>query len=302
MQDLQSASINGLNIHWLDKGQGEPVVFIPGAIGDYRTWTCQVDAFAKYFRVIVMNRRFQFPEKYEQGGSSSVADNCDDLLRLLKYLHLSKVTLVGHSYGGYIAIAFAEKYPDMIDKLVLEEPAVFTLITSNPNNPITMIPLALKDFGAALSFMRTGIKGIKPTQNYIAQGEFEKAKLSVINGIMGHKVPLDELNPIMRQGLEDNIASFEGDSRKAFIYPLPKEKLRAMKTKTLLLEGDKSPKWFQHICKELKQILPDAQLVKLISSTHWLHLDKADDFNKTVINFLKKEGNSISNANTSCLS
>lgn len=287
MDNLQSTTINGLTIRWLDKGQGEPVVFIPGAIGDYRSWTNQVDDFAKHFRVIVMNRRFQFPDKYPQGGSSSVADNCDDLLGLLQHLQLNKVSLVGHSYGGYIAIAFAEKYPGMINKLVLEEPAVFTLITSNPNNPIKLIPLAIKDFGAAVSFMRTGLKGIKPTQDYLAKGELEKAKLSVTNGIIGHVVRLDELNPIMRQGVEDNIATFEGDSRKAFIYPLTKERLRAMNTKTLLLEGDKSPKWFQHICKELKQLLPNAQLVKLTSPTHWLHLDLAEEFNKTVIKFIK---------------
>lgn len=58
-------------------------------------------------------------------------------------------------------------------------------------------------------------------------------------------------------------------------------------TKTLLLASHQSPKWFQHICPELKQILPNAELVKLISPTHWLHLDLADEFNKTTINFIK---------------
>ena len=289
MENLHSANINGLTIHWLDKGQGEPVIFIPGAIGDYRSWTNQVNDFAKFFRVIVMSRRFQFPEKYPRGGSSSVEDNCNDLLGLLKHINLGKVTLVGHSFGGYIALAFAEKYPHMVKKLVLEEPAVFTFITNNPNNPVKLIPVAIKDFAAATSFMRTGLVGIKPTQSYLAKGDFEKAKLSVTNGIIGHKVRLFELNPIMRQGVEDNIATFEGDSRTAFNYPLTRKRVRKIKTKTLLLEGGKSPKWFRYICKELNQILPNVEMIKLASPTHWLHLDMAIEFNKTVIPFIKNE-------------
>lgn len=95
MENLQSAYINGQTIHWLDKGQGKTVILVPGSNGDFRAWTNQMQAFSKHFRTIAISRRFQFPEKYIAGGSSSVDDNCNDLLQLLSHLNISKVSLVG---------------------------------------------------------------------------------------------------------------------------------------------------------------------------------------------------------------
>ena len=77
-------------------------------------------------------------------------------------------------------------------------------------NPLQLIPLFIEDFGVAASFLRTGLKGIKPTKNYLSKGEIEKAKLAFANGIVGHSITLDELNPIIRQGLDDNIKTFAG--------------------------------------------------------------------------------------------
>lgn len=288
MTQLQSVMINGITLHWLDIGQGEPVVFIPGAIGDYRSWTYQTEEFAKHFRVIVLSRRFQYPSKYPKGGSSSVPDNCNDLLGLFQHLSINKATLIGHSYGGYIALAFAEKYPYMVDKLVLEEPSVFGFITNSPYNPLKLISVALKDVGAAISLVRSGLKGVIPSRVYLARGQFEKAKLAVAEGLFGHKVTLEGLNPVLLQTLEDNITTFEGDIRNAFDYPLTRGKLKKVDTKTLLLSSNYSPRWFGYICRTLKEILPHTELIIMDSPTHWIHLDLPEEFNQTVIRFIQK--------------
>lgn len=289
MEKLNSHDINGVRLHWIDQGSGYPVVFLPGALADYRIWSQQADEFSRHYRTIITNRRYQFPEKYPAGGMSSVSENCDDLLQLLNHLGLKKITLVGHSYGGYIALAFAEKYPEMVSKLVLEEPGVFSLITTNPNNPFKLLPLILKDPGAALSFLRTGLVGIKPTQKFLAKGQLTEAKLAITNGIIGHQVSLDQLHPIMRQGLEDNIETFEGDSRNAFDYPLSVEKIKKIKAPTLLLSSDKAPKWFGYISKQLNRLLPNSELVRIQSPTHWLHVDMPEVFNQKVIAFIKSD-------------
>jgi len=288
METLHNHIINGNRIHWIDKGSGHPVVFIPGAIADYRIWEQQLDEFARHFRVIIMNRRYQYPETCPKDSSSSVPDNCNDMLGLLNHLDIKKASLIGHSYGGYIALAFAEKHPQMVTRLVLEEPGVFSLITSNPNNPLKLVPLMLKDFRAAVSFMRSGIVGIKPTQKYLAKGKLQEARLAIANGIIGHKVTLDQLHPVMRRGLEDNIASFEPDSRNAFDYQLSVARIKKIPIRTLLLSSDKAPKWFGYIARRLHQLLPNAEFVRTQSPTHWLHNDLADEFNEKVISFLQR--------------
>ncbi|MBK6544366.1 MAG: hypothetical protein IPG12_03700 [Saprospiraceae bacterium] len=75
-----------------------------------------------------------------------------------------------------------------------------------------------KNFGVATSFLRTGLKGIKPTRKYLSNNEFQKAKLSFANGIVGHPVKLEDLNPTMRQGLEDNIKTLQKVKRHLHIH------------------------------------------------------------------------------------
>ncbi len=135
--------------------------------------------------------------------------------------------------------------------------------------------------------MRSGLKGIKPAKRHLANHAYEKAKLSFVNGAVGRPLKLHELHPIMRQGLDDNIATFAIES-ETFGYPLTIGQIKGMQVKTLLLKSDKSPRWFGYICAQLNRVLPNSELKTLNASTHWLHLDEADLFNSTVVNFIER--------------
>jgi len=50
--EVKSIFINGDSIHYIDVGKGDPVVFVHGGLGDYRTWGAQMDEFAENHRVI----------------------------------------------------------------------------------------------------------------------------------------------------------------------------------------------------------------------------------------------------------
>lgn len=276
----------GVNIHWLEKGTGDTLVFLPGSNGDYRTWSQQWEYFSSRFRVIAVSRRYQYPDRYRPHSSSTVEENCHDLYQLLVHLNIPNITLVGHSFGGYVALAFAQKYGGLVQKLILEEPAVFPFIMRKSFNPLRLIPLFFKDFTAATSFMRTGLKGIRPTRTYLAAGEFEQAKLAFVNGIIGHAAGLESLNPLMRQGLDDNIGTFTAESQTAFSYPLTLKQIKNMGVETLLLQSDKSPHWFSYICQQLSHVMPHAQLRTISARTHWLHLDEAELFNAAIIKFM----------------
>jgi non-heme chloroperoxidase len=49
--------INGLTLHYIELGQGTPVVLVHGTLGDYRTWDGQLEAFSKGYRLISYSRR-----------------------------------------------------------------------------------------------------------------------------------------------------------------------------------------------------------------------------------------------------
>ena len=56
--EVKAVFINGDSLHYIDVGKGDPVVFVHGGIGDYRTWGAQMDTFAKNHRVIAYSRRY----------------------------------------------------------------------------------------------------------------------------------------------------------------------------------------------------------------------------------------------------
>lgn len=287
MDNLQSLSINGIKLHWLEKGSGEPVILMPGAIGDYRSWENQLNDFSKRFRVIALSRRYAYPSKYEPGGDGSIDPCIADLMGLVEHLGLKKISLVGHSYGGYICLVFAHKYPQLVKKLVLEEPTIFPYITNNPQNPLKLLPLALKDFRAAVSFFKMGFFGLRPCKAALAKGDFDAARMAFFKAIVSSHMAFEASNPNLQQQLRDNIEAFQGENNP-FVYPFKKVQIKEVNTKTLILEGDKSPRWFGYICEQLRRDMPRAELLKFKAPTHWLHLDMAGVFNEKVIAFLQK--------------
>jgi pimeloyl-ACP methyl ester carboxylesterase len=96
-------------------GAGSPVVLLHGAFMDRRSWDHQRPAFARRFRVVRYDIR-PFGESSRPEKAYSVPG---DLLRLLDHLKIGRAHLVGHSFGGGVALDFALLYPERVASLVL---------------------------------------------------------------------------------------------------------------------------------------------------------------------------------------
>jgi cis-3-alkyl-4-acyloxetan-2-one decarboxylase len=126
---------NGLSMHYLDEGSGDPVVMVHGN----PTWSF-------YYRNLVLALRGQYrcivPDHIGCGLSDkpqppvydySLRSRVDDLTALLNHLQLDKnVTLVVHDWGGMIGMAWAAKHVPAIKKLVILNTAAFPLPASKP--------------------------------------------------------------------------------------------------------------------------------------------------------------------------
>ena len=53
LSQLKQVKVNGAVFNYIDKGNGEPIVFIHGGLEDYRTWDAQIDTFSSRARLIV---------------------------------------------------------------------------------------------------------------------------------------------------------------------------------------------------------------------------------------------------------
>jgi pimeloyl-ACP methyl ester carboxylesterase len=116
--------VKDIDIHYQQRGEGPDLVLIHGITGDMSTWYLQVmPALAKEFRVTAYDLRGHGYSDVTASGYTS-AHMAADLCALLDGLGIERAHLVGHSFGGTIALHCAGLYPERVASLVLGEPMV----------------------------------------------------------------------------------------------------------------------------------------------------------------------------------
>ena len=105
-------------ISYTDQGKGTAVVLLHGFLENKKMWDAFIPEWSKKFRVITIDL-LGHGETECMGYVHSMENNADVVHEVLSELRLRKVILVGHSMGGYVALAFAELYPDAVKGLVL---------------------------------------------------------------------------------------------------------------------------------------------------------------------------------------
>ncbi|MCL6265854.1 alpha/beta fold hydrolase [Flagellimonas myxillae] len=110
-------------------GTGETILFVHGSQEDYRVFMPQLELLKEDYNVITYSRRFNYPNtsEYHEGTSFSVESEAKDLAALIKVLKVQSVHLVGHSYGGLVAMEYAHKNPMKIRSISLSEPPLLRL-------------------------------------------------------------------------------------------------------------------------------------------------------------------------------
>lgn len=111
-------NINGIRINYTDEGKGFPLVFVHGFPLSRKAWQKQIDALKNSYRVIAPDLR-GLGENDAMTGTITMGQFADDVQALVKQLNMGPIVLVGHSMGGYVALAFARKYPELLRGLVL---------------------------------------------------------------------------------------------------------------------------------------------------------------------------------------
>jgi pimeloyl-ACP methyl ester carboxylesterase len=124
----------GIRLHYLEAGQGAPIVFVHGGMGDCFSWQPQLDAFAPQFRVISYSRRYSYPNANPADERNHSSRNeARDLDAFLRRLRCRPAHIVGTSYGALIALTYALNRPREVLSLVLAEPPLLPWVRAAPN-------------------------------------------------------------------------------------------------------------------------------------------------------------------------
>jgi pimeloyl-ACP methyl ester carboxylesterase len=115
---VKQIQFKNTSISYSDTGKGTTIVLLHGFLENQHMWDNYVVAFAKRNRVITIDLLGHGKTEC-LGYVHSMEDNADVVHAVLAELRIRKAILVGHSMGGYVALAFAELYPKNVKGLVL---------------------------------------------------------------------------------------------------------------------------------------------------------------------------------------
>ena len=251
--------------------QGEPLIFIHGAMGDWRSAAPQWTAFAADFDCVSYSRRFSFPNV----NPPPAPDHCAlheafDLRLLLDALKMERAHLVGSSYGGFTALALAVASPERVASVVsVEAPMMKYAYRTQAGAQI------------AEAFRRDTIE---PANAAFRAGDDARGAAIMTGGISGGAISVD--SPAMRRRMQ-NLLAMKSLALSTDEFPLLEpEKLAALPMPVMLVCGGNTAPVHRAIFDNVVAVMPQAQVAVIDGAGHGVARDQPGAFNALVRRFL----------------
>jgi 4,5:9,10-diseco-3-hydroxy-5,9,17-trioxoandrosta-1(10),2-diene-4-oate hydrolase len=277
----RTVTVAGKPIFFAETGSGPAVVMLhgggPGASG-VSNYSRNIDALAKHFRVIV-------PDMPGYGRSVKGVDQGDpfgypaDMIRgLVDELGIDSAHLVGNSYGGAAALRLALDTPHRVGKLVLMGPGGIGITRGLPT--------------AGLKSLLSYYGGDGPSRDKLAR--FIRSYL-VYDGA---SVPEDLIDLRYRASIDPEVIADpplrrpSGPMAPRTLWRMDLTRDRRLKdlgTPTLVLWGRDDKVNAPAGGPMLLNLLPNAELVMTSQTGHWMQWERAELFNRLVVDFLGSE-------------
>ena len=272
--DSGYAAVNGTKLYYEIAGAGEPLVLIHGNFGDCRHWDFQFNELSKKYKVLRYDCRGY--GKSALPKTDEAYRDCDDLKALLDFFDLKKVHLCGLSQGSDIAIDFVLAYPAMCISLISIGPWVMGYGEKEFSTPVS------DSLGATFTKVRTILKnkGSKEATDYLWTGNPSFGKTAVS--------PVTK-EYLLKMGYEYSWWRYLNIHKRGYAFPMAIGKLNEIKIPTLVITAE----YDLEACKEIVDIImkriPNAKLISIKGAGHIMNMDKPEEFNKVISEFIDKK-------------
>jgi len=274
--DLQ----NGQTIAYHDTGSGDDTLVLIHGLGSYMpAWSMNIDALSESHRVIVLDLP-GYGKSTKTAERFSIPFFAESVIMLMNELEINAASIIGHSMGGQIALYIAAQHPGRVAGLVLSAPAGFEQFTEQDKMA----------FGATVSpeaIAMTPEPMIR--QNMLATfHSFPSEAEFMIK---------DRLQMKDEPGF-DNYARAQAESIFAMLNDPVWEMMPDITQPALVVFGGQDaliPNPYLHpdlttqdVAQDGTERLPNATLKIIDEAGHFIHFEKADVFNETVLEFLNQ--------------
>ena len=265
---MPSIEVGGLTASYAVAGSGESVVLVHGSAGSDAHWRGLFDRLAGAFRLYAPNLHgYGQTDPWHGERALTVADEAAVIEALIDRIG-ETVHLVGHSYGGAVAMRVALERPERISRLTLVEPAAFYLLRHG----------------------RPSDRALFCEINAVAAAVSQAVVSGNYRGGMGHFVDYwngagawTALNPQTQGWLAGQIVKIASEFHAIMSEPAKVDDFNAFDAPVSLLRGSQSPGPVRAIAELLAGTFPEATLATVARAGHMLPLTHPDSVTAAVI-------------------
>ncbi|MFM0165371.1 MULTISPECIES: alpha/beta fold hydrolase [Paraburkholderia] len=256
---------SGISVPYVISGSGEPLVFVHGSLCDYRYWDSQTEFLSKHFLCVSVSLSHYWPAadaciQGEFGWKTHVAE----LAEFIAAMNLGPVHLVGHSRGGCVAFHMAREYPRLVKTLTLADPGGPLQIDGMPEAALPPATNVLRAKVADLIESGAIDAGLELFVDSVSMpGFWRKSPASF------RTMAIDNAATLPKQ-LRDPLPAYSRDAA------------RDVQCRTLLIEGEKSPRMFRNNVDKLADWIDYADKQTIAGASHGMNVAKPGAFNRLV--------------------
>jgi pimeloyl-ACP methyl ester carboxylesterase len=260
--------VGGRRVHYVEAGAGEPVLLIHGWNGSTFDMRYTIAELSRYYRVVAVDLLGYGFSARPADGDYSVGGLADFVRQFTEALYLERATVLGHSMGGAIAMQYALRYPERVERLVLVSSAT----------PKEM--LRARTFGLLVRPLMPLI-----TLAFVRRGAVRRGLIGVVHdpALVTDDMLEGHFRPLRVQGHMRAQAKQLSDRRKD-----PPYDLREIRQPTLILWGEHDRVVPLSTGRELAEHIPNAQLAIIRSAGHLALEEQPEECNKLLQAFLSQ--------------
>jgi pimeloyl-ACP methyl ester carboxylesterase len=269
---MKQVSVQGIDIHYIEKGEGKPLVLVHGIPTSSFLWRDMIEELSAHGRVIAPDLPgFGFSDP-PPNGDYSISSYAGLLQSFLEALSVEAATLVCHDYGGPITVTYALRNPEKWDRLVLLDTFLHNEL---PPWPMSTKVARIRPVGEL--FMWLGGKSI--ARSGLEQGVVDKSRISdeIVRRYYMPGGTADKLNRTMLGTLR---ADYAEDLE--FI----EKNLGTIERPTLILWGEEDVFLPPYLADLIHKDIRGSALVKNPNCGHFIQEDQPDWATRRIVEFL----------------
>jgi pimeloyl-ACP methyl ester carboxylesterase len=279
------ATVNGVELHYVDGGSGMPLICLPGWPQTWYSFKNIAPALAEKYRVLIVDIR-------GMGTSGKPASGYDkktmakDVYELMKQLGLDRAHVLGHDIGGMVAMSMAFNYPEVIEKLVLMDGA-------HPSEGILQMPLIPplgtfkeKMTGEAQYVWWMGFNQVKGLPEKLLEGRFQHLLDWLFAYVMIDETKMPAFEREVYASAYNQAESIRASNAwyQTFTQDIADGKNYQQLTMPVLGVGSNVS--YNFIKMGLPYVAKDCRVVGLLESGHYMNEEQPEKVLEAVIPFL----------------